>query len=163
MTEFSLGSIEVSLSPSERFAEFLQSRGMRLTQQRRALVELIFRQHDHFDADALVDELRQDKSGATKASPSTVYRTLKELVEAGLLRRMHLNGRAVYEHDYGYPQHDHLHDQRFEVEGLLFRASCAAEREKRGNEPAPRPTTLRGMGHAHPLSQTRRHPFASPE
>lgn len=134
MTEFSLGSIEVSLSPSERFAEFLQSRGMRLTQQRRALVELIFRQHDHFDADALVDELRQDKSGATKASPSTVYRTLKELVEAGLLRRMHLNGRAVYEHDYGYPQHDHLHCEKcdklieFQSEELkALRAAVAAQ------------------------------------
>jgi Fur family ferric uptake transcriptional regulator len=24
---------------------------------------------------------------------------------------MTLGGRAVYEHDYGYPQHDHLHCQ----------------------------------------------------
>jgi len=31
------------------------------------------------------------------------------MVEAGLLRAMILGGRAVYEHDYGYPQHDHLH------------------------------------------------------
>ena len=31
------------------------------------------------------------------------------MVEAGLLRKMVLGGRAVYEHDYGYPQHDHLH------------------------------------------------------
>ncbi len=112
MAEFNLGSIEVSLSPSERFAEFLQSRGMRLTQQRRALIELIFRQHEHFDADALVEELRQNKTDSVKASPATVYRTLKELVEAGLLKRMHLNGRAVYEHDYGYPQHDHLHCEK---------------------------------------------------
>jgi Fur family ferric uptake transcriptional regulator len=40
-----------------------------------------------------------------------VYRTLNELVEAGLLRKMTLSGRAVYEHDYGYPQHDHLYCQ----------------------------------------------------
>jgi len=25
---------------------------------------------------------------------------------------MELRGRSVYEHDYGYPQHDHLHCQR---------------------------------------------------
>jgi len=25
------------------------------------------------------------------------------------LRKMELGGRAVYEHDYGYPQHDHLY------------------------------------------------------
>ena len=112
MAEFSLGSVEVALSPSERFAEFLQSRGKRLTQQRQALLEIIYKQHEHFDADALVAVLR--RHGDKKASPSTVYRTLKELVDAGLLRQMTLNGRAVYEHDYGYPQHDHLHCEKCE-------------------------------------------------
>jgi Fur family ferric uptake transcriptional regulator len=109
MSEFSLGSVEVSLSPSARFAEFLQSRGKRLTQQKQLLLETIFKRHEHFDADDLIDELRQDKSNPKKASRPTVYRTLNELVEAGLLKRMNLNGRAVYEHDYGYPQHDHLY------------------------------------------------------
>jgi Fur family ferric uptake transcriptional regulator len=42
-------------------------------------------------------------------SRPTVYRTLGELVDAGLLRKFVLNGRSVYEHDYGYPQHDHFH------------------------------------------------------
>lgn len=112
MGEFSLGSVEVSLSPSERFAEFLQSRGKRLTQQKRVLLETIFRRHEHFDADDLMDELRQDKVSPKKVSRPTVYRLLNELVEAGLLRRMNLNGRAVYEHDYGYPQHDHLHCEK---------------------------------------------------
>ncbi len=45
-------------------------------------------------------------------SRPTVYRTLSELVDAGLLRSMTLGGRTVYEHDYGYPQHDHLHCQK---------------------------------------------------
>jgi Fur family ferric uptake transcriptional regulator len=31
------------------------------------------------------------------------------MVDAGLLRKMVLGGRAVYEHDYGYPQHEHLY------------------------------------------------------
>jgi Fur family ferric uptake transcriptional regulator len=31
------------------------------------------------------------------------------LVDAGLLVKMELGGRSVYEHDYGYPDHDHLH------------------------------------------------------
>ena len=59
-----------------------------------------------------MDELRQDKVSPKKVSRPTVYRLLNELVEAGLLRRMNLNGRAVYEHDYGYPQHDHLHCEK---------------------------------------------------
>ena len=30
-------------------------------------------------------------------------------VDAGLLRSFELNGRSVYEHDYGYPEHDHFY------------------------------------------------------
>jgi len=32
-------------------------------------------------------------------------------VEAKLLRKMTLGGRALYEHEYGYPRHDHLYCQ----------------------------------------------------
>jgi Fur family ferric uptake transcriptional regulator len=105
---FALHAVEVASSPQERFAEYLQSRGKRITQQRRDLVEHVFQRHDHFDADELIANLSQ-VSAVRKVSRPTVYRTLNELVEAGLLRRMSLGGRSVYEHDYGYPQHDHLH------------------------------------------------------
>jgi len=89
--DVSLGSVEVAQSPQQRFEEFLQSRGMRVTQQRRLLVEHVSSGHPGH------------------VSRPTVYRTLNEFVDAGLLRRFVLNGRAVYEHDYGYPQHDHMH------------------------------------------------------
>jgi Fur family ferric uptake transcriptional regulator len=108
--DFSLGEIQVSLPPLKRFEEYLQSRGKRITQQRRALVAFIFERHDHFDADELFESLGRRHQGE-KISRPTVYRTLNELVEAGLLRKMALGGRAVYEHDYGYPQHDHLYCQ----------------------------------------------------
>jgi Fur family ferric uptake transcriptional regulator len=108
--DFSLGEVHVALSPQERFEEYLQSRGKRVTHQRRSLVDFIFARHDHFDADELIEGLSQRDQGDRVSRP-TVYRTLNELVEAGLLRRMSLGGRAVYEHDYGYPQHDHLHCQ----------------------------------------------------
>ncbi len=107
-TGFSLGTVQVSSSPQERFAEFLQSKGKRITQQRRILVDHVFERHDHFDAEELILNLAMQPEGS-KVSRPTVYRTLNELVDAGLLRRMTLGGRAVYEHDYGYPQHDHLH------------------------------------------------------
>ena len=105
---FSLGTVEVASSPQERFSEFLQSKGKRITQQRRILVDYVFERHDHFDAEELILNLARQPEGS-KVSRPTVYRTLNELVDAGLLRRMNLGGRAVYEHDYGYPQHDHLH------------------------------------------------------
>ncbi len=106
--DFSLGSVQVASTPMERFEEYLQTRGMRMTQQRRTLIDHVFSHHEHFDADELIADLAQiapDK----KVSRPTVYRCLGELVESGLLRKMTLAGRAVYEHDYGYPQHDHLY------------------------------------------------------
>jgi len=107
-TGFALNAVQVASSPQERFSEYLQSRGKRITHQRRVLVDHVFERHDHFDADELIANLSRLEEGR-KVSRPTVYRTLNELVEAGLLRRMNLSGRAVYEHDYGYPQHDHLH------------------------------------------------------
>ncbi|MBM3999509.1 MAG: transcriptional repressor [Planctomycetes bacterium] len=106
--DFSLGKVEVALSPLERFEEYLRSRGMRNTEQRRLLVDAVFSHHDHFDADALMVRL-PSKGAAGYVSRPTVYRTLSEFVDAGLLRKFELNGRSVYEHDYGYPQHDHMY------------------------------------------------------
>jgi len=105
--DFALGSVQVALSPRERCDEFLRSRGKRTTRQRRMIVEQVCSRHEHFDAEQLIDSLKA--SGEGRVSRPTVYRTLSELVDAGLLRKMVLAGRAVYEHDYGYPQHDHLY------------------------------------------------------
>ena len=114
MSEFALESVEVSSSPRDRFVEYLQSKGKRVTQQRLQLVDHIYTQHkeDHFDADLLMAAIGDLKrQGLSRA---TVYRTLDEMVEAGLLRAMSLSGRTVYELDYGYPQHDHLYCQQCE-------------------------------------------------
>ena len=106
---FSLNGVKVAMTPMARFEEFLRSRGKRITQQRRAILEQVFSHHEHFDAENLLTELVSEKKNSPKVSRPTVYRTLGELVDAGLLRKMSLNNRSVYEHDYGYPQHDHLH------------------------------------------------------
>lgn len=106
--DFSLGNVATSLSPRERFEEFLQARGKRVTRQRRVIVDHVASRHEHFDAEQLLADLRRTREGEGASRP-TVYRTLSEMVDAGLLRKMVLDGRAVYEHDYGYPQHDHLY------------------------------------------------------
>lgn len=103
-----LHAIEVSISPVEKFQEFLSTRGMRLTPERRWIVEEVFSDHEHFDAEQLIERVSQGKSNR-KVSRATVYRTLNALEEAGLLRKVaRPNDREVYEHDYGYPEHDHL-------------------------------------------------------
>ena len=108
---FALRTVEVAHSPTERFAQFLLSRDKRLTPQRRLIVEQVYSHHDHFDADELLEHL-QPLLAARKLSRPTVYRTLAELVDAGMLRKMTLGGRGIYEHEYGYPSHDHLYCQR---------------------------------------------------
>jgi Fur family ferric uptake transcriptional regulator len=103
-----LPNVEVSQTPEEKFREFLASRprAQRFTGQQRDMVRFIFSKHNHFDADQLVDELKQ---GGLQVSRATVYRTLNKLVDAGLLRRLELGPRMFYEHDYGYPQHEHMY------------------------------------------------------
>ncbi len=104
----SLVSMDVAVAPVDKFREFLLTKGMRLTPEREAIVEAVYATHDHFDAEQWVGNLARPK-GQSSASRSTIYRTLNLLVEAGLLRRVaRANDREVYEHDYGYPQHDHL-------------------------------------------------------
>lgn len=79
-----------------------------MTQERSIIVEEVFADHEHFEADELVARLSVAK-GSRRASRATVYRTLGQLVDSGLLRKVaRPNDREVYEHDYGYPQHDHL-------------------------------------------------------
>lgn len=104
-----LGSIDETVSPVGKFREFLTTKKMRLTPEREAIVEAVYSTHDHFDAEQWVGSLSRRQGQTSQASRSTVYRTLNLLVEAGLLRRVaRSNDREVYEHDYGYPAHDHL-------------------------------------------------------
>jgi len=103
----SLPAIAVSQTPEERFREYLASRPepMRFTSPQRDLVRHIFARHQHFDPDELLQDLKRAKSSVSRA---TVYRTLAKLVDAGLLRRLEIGNRTVYDHDYGYPWHEHL-------------------------------------------------------
>jgi Fur family ferric uptake transcriptional regulator len=103
-----LQAVEVAITPLEKFREYLATKGQRLTTERQIIVEEIFADHEHFDVDQIVGRLSQRDDGR-RVSRSTVYRTIASLEEAGLLRRVaRTNDRDVYEHNYGYPQHDHL-------------------------------------------------------
>ncbi len=88
-----LTPLAISESPVEKFREFLEIRGEKLTEPRRVLVRHIFNTHKHFDADELVRDLHD---AGRQVSRSTVYRTLRLLVEAGLLRELRLTNRSAY-------------------------------------------------------------------
>ncbi|QJW97334.1 Fur family transcriptional regulator [Frigoriglobus tundricola] len=103
----SLPAVAVSQTPEDKFREYLASRPkpQRFTDQQRELLEHIFARHSHFDAEELIGALKDAKKQVSRA---TVYRTLSKLVDAGLLKRIEFETRTVYDHDYGYPAHDHL-------------------------------------------------------
>lgn len=108
MAELELAGVDVSVSPSEKYREYLATKSLRMTRERSIIVDEVFSSHEHFDAEQLVQRLAQ-RSDGRRVSRSTIYRSLKQLEEAGLIRKIaRQEERDLYEHDYGYPQHDHL-------------------------------------------------------
>lgn len=103
----SFPAVEVSQSPENKFREYLASRPkpQRFTEQQRDMIRYIFSQHHHFDAEQLITDMKASGSGVSRA---TIYRNLTKLVDAGLLRKLETGTRTYFEHDYGYPQHEHL-------------------------------------------------------
>lgn len=61
------------------------AKGARLTEQRRRVLELIWKSHAPVGAYTLLDRLREE---GVRAQPPTVYRALEFLVENGLIHRI---------------------------------------------------------------------------
>ncbi len=90
----------------QRFQQFLGNQGLKLTNERKALVREIFATHYHFEADELLFKMKEKR---VKISRATVYRTLELLVKSGMVRRVHLGeDHYHYEHVTGNSHHDHL-------------------------------------------------------
>ena len=130
-----VGAVHVTQTPRQHFEAYLQKQGMRKTEQRRVLVEHIFSYHRHFDADQLIGQLPARGEPGHVSRP-TVYRALAEFVDAGLLRRLELDGRAVYEPAHGYQPHDHLYCEHchrlFEFQNEDLVAACDRVAQKQG-------------------------------
>ncbi|MGH7151893.1 MAG: Fur family transcriptional regulator [Planctomycetota bacterium] len=88
------------------FEAFLRRRGLRMTRQRRAILEEILGSRSHLTADHLEERLRRAGERAAKA---TVYRTLAMLVEGGLLEAHDFGGGTTYyEPILDRAHHDHM-------------------------------------------------------
>jgi Fur family iron response transcriptional regulator len=87
----------------------LREAGLRPTRQRVLLGWLLFgKGHRHVSAETLYDEVTRARG---QLSLATVYNTLRQFTEAGLLRQVHIgSGRATFDTDIS----DHHH---FVVEG----------------------------------------------
>jgi len=90
----------------EQFEQRLKDRGLRVTRERRAIFAHAFQHFGHFRAADLFASLRQH---GFRVSRATVYRTIGNLVETGLLRRHDLGDRrTLYEPAFGREHHEHL-------------------------------------------------------
>ena len=91
----------------ERFNEFVKRRSLRRTTQRDSIVRSIFAKDEHFTSEELFERIRRTDKRASRA---TVYRTIRLLVEAGLLREIDIGGEEkTYDPNFlDKPSHNHL-------------------------------------------------------
>ena len=88
------------------FTSFLAGKDLKLTRQREAVMEEIFGSSGHFEAEEIVQRLKNNR---TRVSRATVYRTLELLLECQLVERLDLGGGgSYYEHVQLGEHHDHF-------------------------------------------------------
>lgn len=92
---------------SDRIEKLCMAKGMRMTDQRRVIAQVLSEAHDHPDVEELY---RRSIAVDPKISIATVYRTVRLFEEAGILERHDFrDGRSRYE-EVSESHHDHLID-----------------------------------------------------
>jgi len=91
----------------EKVLAYMEGNGMRITAQRRTIIEAAFSTTDHYTAEELLERARAMDASVSRA---TIYRTLPVLVQTGLLRELDLGkDQMYYDPNYAtHPNHNHL-------------------------------------------------------
>lgn len=90
----------------EIFLDHLKRAGFKRTAQRELILEVFLRTEGHSSAEELYNLIKNEDP---TVGFTTVYRTLRLLVECGLAREELMgDGRRRYEHNYNHQHHDHL-------------------------------------------------------
>ncbi|MFP4163627.1 MAG: Fur family transcriptional regulator [Chitinispirillaceae bacterium] len=90
----------------QRFRNYLRSRGLSFTPQRKFIFDYLSSNTSHFGAEELITALRQHRINVSRA---TVYRTLGHLEEAGFIRKIELDqNHTHWEYVDGCSHHEHL-------------------------------------------------------
>jgi Fur family transcriptional regulator, iron response regulator len=90
---------------AERMVERLRAAGLRPTRQRVALGRILFSHgHRHLSAEALHEEAQ---AAAVPVSLATIYNTLHQFTDAGLLREIVVDGGRTY-FDTNVSEHHHF-------------------------------------------------------
>ena len=92
-------------SEQEKFDRYLEKSGLRLSSGRQSVFDEVMQTHGHFAAEELV---KQCKDRKRKVSRATIYRNLKELREAGIIRETAFGEKHQhFEHVYDEKLHHH--------------------------------------------------------
>jgi Fur family ferric uptake transcriptional regulator len=92
--------------PHAIFAEFIARKKLKMTPQRRRILDVFLAEEGHATSEELYQKVKKDHPSIGQA---TVYRTLKLLADAGLAKAVEFGDGAVrYEILYGQSHHDHL-------------------------------------------------------
>jgi Fur family transcriptional regulator, ferric uptake regulator len=87
--------------------DLLRRAGLRVTEQRQAIVRVLIEAADHPDADQVHARAKERDASVSQA---TTYRTLAVLSEKGLLNNHKFNGGSMRYELASRPHHDHLID-----------------------------------------------------
>jgi len=89
----------------ERFITHLNKVGLKLTLGRQLVFDEVMSAHGHFAPEELVKKCRHHKRRVSRA---TIYRSLQELLEAGIVRKTAFGEKHQhYEHIYDEKPHHH--------------------------------------------------------
>ncbi len=94
------------LSEIDILNDYLKKKELKLTDQRKLILDEFLNTETHFTAEEMYDKLKQKNPNI---GLTTVYRTLKIFCESGLANELKLaDGISRYEHLFGHKHHDHL-------------------------------------------------------
>jgi Fur family ferric uptake transcriptional regulator len=90
----------------EKFKDFLLTKGLKLTKERKEILDEVLSFQKHFDPEELFIRLR---SKGSKVSRASIYRTIPLLVESGLIEEVEkIDRHAHYEKISSDKHHDHM-------------------------------------------------------
>ena len=90
----------------ENFKNALKKEGLKFTNQRFVVFEILLTHEGHFDCEDIIKLINK---GNKKVSRATIYRTLDILVKYNLARKLVLDdGKARYENKLISDHHDHM-------------------------------------------------------
>ncbi len=90
----------------EEFRAFLQKHDYKITKNRLDLIDVVANYKKHFEIEELVNYIQNTQKLASRA---TIYRTVKLLIDFGIIKEIiKQNNKTIYEFYASEEHHDHL-------------------------------------------------------